>query len=91
MNFEFSADQKLFGEQARKFLADHCSLTEVRKILEGPEAYHYELWQGMAELGWMGTAIPEAYGGLGAGYLELCVLAEELGRSLLAKACVGQR
>ena len=79
MNFEFSADQKLLGDQARKFLADNCASTEVRKILEGSDAYHYDLWHGIAELGWLGTAIPEAYGGLGAGYLELCVLAEELG------------
>jgi acyl-CoA dehydrogenase len=82
MNFEFSADQKLLGDQARKFLADNCASTEVRKILEGSDAYHYDLWHGIAELGWLGTAIPEAYGGLGAGYLELCVLAEELGRAL---------
>ena len=82
MNFEFSADQKLLGEQARKFLADNCASTEVRKILEGSDAYHHDLWHGIAELGWLGTAIPEAYGGLGAGYLELCVLAEELGRAL---------
>ena len=82
MNFEFSADQKLLGDQARKFLADNCASTEVRKILEGSDAYHHDLWRGIAELGWLGTAIPEAYGGLGAGYLELCVLAEELGRAL---------
>jgi NAD(P)-dependent dehydrogenase (short-subunit alcohol dehydrogenase family) len=36
----------------------------------------------MVEMGWMGTAIPETHGGAGFGYLELCVLAEELGRSL---------
>ena len=82
MNFEFSSEQKLLGEQAHKFLEDNCSSTEVRNILEGADAYHQGLWRGMAELGWLGTAIPEAYGGLGAGYLELCVLAEELGRAL---------
>ena len=36
----------------------------------------------MGEMGWIGTAIPEAHGGAGFGYLELCVIAEELGRSL---------
>ena len=36
----------------------------------------------ISELGWTGTAIPEEYGGLGLGMLELCVIAEELGRSL---------
>ena len=44
--------------------------------------YDAALWKQIAEMGWMGTAIPEEFGGLGLGYLELCVIAEELGRAL---------
>ncbi|HEV8436482.1 MAG TPA: acyl-CoA dehydrogenase family protein [Methylomirabilota bacterium] len=82
MNFDFSHDQKVLRDQARKFLAEHASSTRVRRILDGDAPYDAELWKGMGEMGWMGTAIPEAYGGAGFGYLELCVIAEELGRSL---------
>src|SRR5712692_8163786 len=82
VNFDFSADQKSLREQARKFLAEHASSTRVRRILEGAAPYDAELWRGMGEMGWMGTAIPETDGGAGFGYLELCVIAEELGRSL---------
>ena len=82
VNFDFSPDQRSLREQARKFLAEHASSTCVRRILEGAAPYDAELWRGMAEMGWMGTAIPETHGGAGFGYLELCVLAEELGRSL---------
>ena len=82
MNFDFSADQKSLREQARKFLAEHASSTRVRRILEGAAPYDAELWRGMGEMGWMGTAIPEPHGGAGFGHLELCVIAEELGRSL---------
>lgn len=82
MNFDFSADQKSLREQARKFLGEHASSARVRRILEGAAPYDAELWRGMGEMGWLGTAIPESYGGAGFGYLELCVLAEELGRSL---------
>ncbi len=82
MNFEFSPDQELLREEARKFLADRCTPAEVRTVLDGDAPYHAGLWREMAELGWMGTALPEALGGQGAGPLELCVLAEELGRSL---------
>jgi alkylation response protein AidB-like acyl-CoA dehydrogenase len=82
MNFDFSADQKSLREQARKFLGEHASSTRVRRILEGVAPYDADLWRGMGEMGWMGTAVPEPYGGAGFGYLELCVLAEELGRSL---------
>ncbi|HEV3347686.1 MAG TPA: acyl-CoA dehydrogenase family protein [Methylomirabilota bacterium] len=82
MNFDFSADQKALREQARKFLGEHASSTRVRRILEGAAPYDAELWRGMGEMGWMGTAIPEPLGGAGFGHLELCVIAEELGRSL---------
>lgn len=82
MNFDFSPDQKSLREQARKFLAEQASSTRVRRILEGAAPYDAELWRGMGEMGWMGTAIPEPHGGAGFGHLELCVIAEELGRSL---------
>ena len=80
MNFDFSADQKSLREQARKFLGEHSSSARVRRILEGAAPYDAELWRGMGEMGWMGTAIPETHGGAGFGHLELCVIAEELGR-----------
>ncbi|PYO51919.1 MAG: acyl-CoA dehydrogenase, partial [Candidatus Rokuibacteriota bacterium] len=67
MDFDFSPDQKALRDQARKFLAEHASSTRVRRILETDTPYDAELWHGMAEMGWMGTAIPEAYGGAGFG------------------------
>jgi alkylation response protein AidB-like acyl-CoA dehydrogenase len=82
MNFDFSDDQKVLRDLARKFLSEHASPARVRLILESDAPYDRELWRGMAELAWPGTAIPEAYGGAGFGHLELCVIAEELGRSL---------
>ncbi|MET0852543.1 MAG: acyl-CoA dehydrogenase family protein [Candidatus Rokuibacteriota bacterium] len=82
MNFDFSEDQKALRDQARKFLGEHASPARVRRILETDAPYDAELWRGMAEMGWMGTAIPESHGGAGLGHLELCVIAEELGRSL---------
>ena len=80
MNFDFSPDQKALRDQARKFLGEHASSVRVRRILDTDEPYDRDLWRGVAEMGWTGTAIPEAYGGAGFGYLELCVIAEELGR-----------
>ena len=41
-----------------------------------------QLWKGLAEMGFLGVAIPEEFGGTGAGHLELCVIAEEIGRAL---------
>ena len=82
MNFEFSADQKMIQEQARSFLTAKSAMPQVRKILDGEDAFDRGLWQAMVELGWQGTTIAEAYGGTGLGYLELCVIAGELGRCL---------
>ena len=82
MNFDFSDDQKLLKDQARKFLTEKCPPKVVRGVLEGAGGLDSNLWKAIAEMGWLGTAIPENYGGLGLGYLELCVIAEELGRAL---------
>ncbi len=82
MNFDFSDDQKQLRDQARRFLADRCTPAAVRAILEGPESFDRELWKGLGEMGFLGAAIPEAYGGVGLGHLELCVIAEELGRAI---------
>jgi len=79
MNFDFSDDLKMLREQARKFLAGRCSRQVVRKVFEGGAGYDSELWAEIARMGWLGTAIPEAYGGSGVGYDGVCVLAEELG------------
>ena len=83
MNFDFSDDQKLLRDQARRFLADHATTRTARAILDDAAAsYDTSLWQKMVELGWTGTAIPEAFGGAGMCHEDLCVIAEELGRSL---------
>ena len=81
MNFDFSDEQKQLRETARKFLAEKSSPAVVRAILEGPEPFDRALWAGLGEMGFLGAAIPEAYGGVGLGHLELCVIAEELGRA----------
>ncbi|HXL99777.1 MAG TPA: acyl-CoA dehydrogenase family protein [Rhizomicrobium sp.] len=82
MNFDFSDDQKMLRDQARKFLAEKCTTKTVRKVFESEAGLDRALWKQIAEMGWHGTAIPEEFGGLGLGYLELCVIAEELGRAL---------
>lgn len=80
MDFDFSNEQKQLREQARRFLAEQCDRDAVRAVLDGPQPYDRALWRGLGELGYLGATIPEAFGGIGAGYLEACVLAEELGR-----------
>ena len=82
MDFEFSSDQQQLKDQARRYLTDHCSSTAVRAVLDGPQSHDATLWRGLGTQGFLGAALPEAYGGSGAGYGELCVIAEELGRAV---------
>jgi alkylation response protein AidB-like acyl-CoA dehydrogenase len=83
MNFDFSDDQKFLKSEARKFLDANCSSQRVRGVLDDEvKAYDAALWKAVAEQGWLGAAIPEEHGGLGLGRLELCVIAEELGRAV---------
>ena len=82
MNFEFSEEQNLLREQAQGFLAANCPPSVVRRVLESDADYDEGLWQKIIDMGWTATVIPEEYGGLGLSYLELCVIAEELGRAV---------
>jgi acyl-CoA dehydrogenase len=81
MNFDFSDDQKLLKEQVRKFLTDKCPTKVVRRVLDGNETHAEEVWKGLVDLGVPGVGIPEEFGGLGLSPLELCVVAEEIGRA----------
>ena len=81
MNFEFSTEQLQIKEEARRVLSDLSSPANVRKVLEAGTGMDRNLWTILAELGFLGAAIPEKYGGTGAGHLELCAIAEELGRA----------
>ena len=83
MNFDFSDDQKHLAGEARRFLEANCSTGAVRKVLDDDKtAFDAGLWKAVAAQGWLGAAIPEEHGGLGLGHLELCVIAEELGRAV---------
>jgi alkylation response protein AidB-like acyl-CoA dehydrogenase len=84
MDFDFSEEQRQLKDQARRFLSARCPLSLVRGTLgeDAERRASRALYREIAELGWCGTAIPEAGGGLGLGYVELCAIAEELGRAL---------
>src|SRR5277367_537777 len=82
MNFDFSEEEMALKAQLRRFLKEFCPTRRVRAILDGDLEASGELTAKLAELGWLSTAIPEAYDGQGLGYVALCGVAEELGRAL---------
>jgi alkylation response protein AidB-like acyl-CoA dehydrogenase len=83
MDFDYSPDQRALRGEARRFLAAACPASAVRRVLDDASVrFDQALWQRVAELGWLGAVVPETYGGLGLGHMELGALSEELGRVL---------
>ncbi|MDA0978491.1 MAG: acyl-CoA/acyl-ACP dehydrogenase, partial [Proteobacteria bacterium] len=82
MDFDFSEDEKMVRDQISRFLQDTCGTAACRSVLEGDEPYASKVWQGLGEMGVQGSALPGAYGGVEAGYLTLCLAAQELGAHL---------
>jgi len=82
VNFGFTEEQQFLRESVRKFLDEQCPMGEVRRLMAEPAGYSADLWKQIAELGWLGLALPEAYGGAGLGWVDRVVLFEETGRSL---------
>jgi alkylation response protein AidB-like acyl-CoA dehydrogenase len=84
MNFAFDEEQERLRAAARAFLADHSSPRQVRAAMATERGWDPEVWRRIAgELGWPAAIVPEAYGGLGLGAVELVVLMEEMGAVLL--------
>lgn len=83
MNFDFDDDQKMLRDEAEKLLTATCPTDQVKKILNNPEtSWDRDLWGTISELGWLGINTSEEMGGLGLGEVELCALAEQLGRAI---------
>ncbi len=84
MNFAFSEEQEELRRIVRQFLESKSSEAEVRRLMDTTEGYDPATWSQMAnELGLQSLIIPEEFGGQGFGYVELTVVLEEMGRSLL--------
>ena len=83
MDFSLSSDQELIRSTARKFIENECPREIVRELNRSEKGYDPEMWRKMAELGWMGLSLPEEYGGVEGGMIDLALVMEEMGRGLL--------
>ena len=83
MDFALSSEQELLKNEARQFLDSECPKKLIRQIEESEPGYSSEIWEKMAQLGWLGLVIPEEYGGVGGSLLDLAILFEELGKTAL--------
>jgi alkylation response protein AidB-like acyl-CoA dehydrogenase len=83
VDLNLSESQQILGRTAREFLAAECTPALVRAIESDPAGYPAQLWRRIVDMGWPGIAVPEAYGGQGADFLDVLVLLQEMGRAAL--------
>jgi isovaleryl-CoA dehydrogenase len=82
---DLTDEQRAFVESIRDFAKRECGTREQRDALteNGREPHNQDLYERIAELGWLGVAIPETYGGTGGGAVDMCLLCEEFARGLI--------
>jgi alkylation response protein AidB-like acyl-CoA dehydrogenase len=84
MDFRFTEEQEMIRATAETFLAEMSTSAEVRRAMATERGYDPLLWQRICkDMYWQAMHIPEAYGGLGLGYVELVATLEQMGRHLL--------
>ena len=83
MDLGLNEFQQMLRNSAREFLEAECPVSYVRDMEQDERGYSPELWGSMAEMGWLGLAFPEDFGGEGLGFVELAILLEEMGGALL--------
>ncbi len=79
MDFGFSEDQEQLRRAVREYFASELPITFARAMLDESRMFPRESWQALADLGWVGLAVPENLGGSGLGLLDLALVLEEAG------------
>lgn len=85
MDFQFSTEQEMFRKSIRGYIKRYCP-PEKEREREEREEFPTDLYQKMAELGFLGVLIPEEFGGHGGKTLDAILLLEELGYGSLSSA-----
>lgn len=83
MDFSLNQEQEMFRSYVRKYLDDMGQTKIAREFTEGNTSSFKSLYSGFAELGCTSVNVPEQYGGMGLGQLDLVPILEETGRALL--------
>jgi len=84
MSLVLTGDEEALRDSVRRFVADRTPLTAVRQVIAAGEPYDTGIWKQLsAQLGLAGLAIPEEYGGAGAGHAAMAVALQELGAGLV--------
>ena len=75
-------EETMLKTSARDFLEAECPPSLARDMETDENGYPADLWKKLADLGWLGLALPEEYGGQGLPLTYLGIVIEELGRAI---------
>ena len=79
---ELDEEQQIIQDSVKRYLRENCSFEQRQRQIESTHGFDQEQWQSFAELGWLGMAFPERYGGFGGTLIEAAVIHQQLGRAL---------
>ena len=82
MSLVLNEEQQMLRDSAKSFIQESSPVSALRALRDSGKEWSPELWSGMAEMGWTGITIPEAFDGLEFGYVGAGLIVEECGRTL---------
>jgi len=88
MNFSLTDDQRMLVDAAVGFTRKQSPVVRMRKLREDPLGWSPEVWRQMGDLGWLGLPFPEAVGGIGGSFVDLALVLEQLGTTLVPEPIV---
>lgn len=83
MDFDLSSDQKMLRDTVASFVKKQSTVERFRKLRDEGKGWEADVWAHMGELGWLSIPFPEEVGGFGAGFVEVYLLLEQLGTTLV--------
>lgn len=79
----FTEEQVDMLGAAERFCREKSPMEKVRALIEDEQGFDTDVWAEIGELGWLGIAIPEEYGGVGLSLTEVVPVAEQMGRRMM--------
>lgn len=83
MDLGLTEDQEMLRSMARDFIEQETPRTFVRDMEEDDRGFTAEMWQKIAQVGWLGLIVPEEHGGTGQSLVDLGILMEEVGHGVM--------
>jgi len=88
MDFSYSEEQELLRNSVARFLADNYNFETFRNVSRSEPGWRRAIWKEFSDLGLLGAALPEAFGGLGGSAVETMIVMEAFGRALVVEPYV---